>query len=183
MDKNVLRSVLRDLSAGQTVSVQLRGTPASRSYSVISTKRGRGKHGSLLATLRMLDEPMQFLDIGTPQNEDVLSMTVDGNFYGVRTEREDPPTYRPDEAQATRMKAGLIRLTGEAGRGSRLRLESSVPEYNGLFTVANGRLERGKYGQVHLWLTPEGSEDTIELWSYRHSGIITSFEVLNEACS
>jgi hypothetical protein len=72
---------------------------------------------------------------------------------------------------------------GEAGRGQRVRLDSTVPEFNGTFSVTQGRLEKGKYGQVHLWLTRENAEATdipeIELWSYRHSGIITDFEVLS----
>ena len=178
MDKAVLRSVLRDLVPGQEMDVHLRGTPGSKAYSVVSTKRGRGKHGSLLATLRMIEEPMRYLDIGTPQNSDILSIATNGNFFGVRSEREDPPSYPPNEAQASRLKAGLNRLTGEAGRGQRVRLESSVPEYHGAFVVTSGRLEKGKYGQVHLWLTREGTEETVELWSYRHSGIITAFEVL-----
>jgi hypothetical protein len=178
MDKNVLRSVIRDLTPGETIKVHFRGGPGPEDLSVVSTKRGRGKHGSFLAALMRPDALNEQVEIGTPRNEDIISILSRGNFYGVQTEREDPPTYAPDEAQATRMKAGLNRLTGEAGRGQRVRLESSVPEYHGTFVVTNGRLEKGKYGQVHLWLTREGSEETVELWSYRHSGIITSFEVL-----
>ena len=112
-------------------------------------------------------------------------MSVNGNFYGVRTEREDPVVYDPDMAMASRLKAGLNRLTGEAGKGRVVRLMSRVPEYNGTFLVAQGRLEKGKYGQVHLWLAPEGSDalsvdltGCLELWSYRHSGIISEFEVI-----
>jgi hypothetical protein len=176
MDKNVLRSVLRDLTPGETINVHFRGTQGPQAYQVVSTKRGRGKHGSLLATITC--EQLGEREIGTPRNEEIISVLSRGNFYGVNTEREDPVTYPTDEAQATRMKARFIRLTGEAGRGSRVQLESTVPEYNGTFTVTNGRLEKGKYGQVHLWLTSERSGETVELWSYRHSGIITSFEVL-----
>lgn len=178
MDKGVLRSVLRDLTPGDAIKVHFRGTEGPKAYLVMSTKRGRGKHGSLLATIARDDSGER--EIGTPRNEEIISIMSRGNFYGVQTEREDPPTYRPDEAQATRMKAGLNRLTGEAGRGQRLRLESTVPEYHGNFVVTNGRLEKGKYGQVHLWLVREGTptSEVVELWSYRHSGIITSFEVL-----
>lgn len=178
MDKAVLRSVMRDLVPGQAISIHFRGLPGAQGYTVVSTKRGRGKHGSLLA---MVGLPGQSpVEIGTPRNADILSMTVNGNFYGVQTEREDPPAYRPNEAQASRLKAGLNRLTGEAGRGQRVSLQSSVPEYDGSFVVTRGRLEKGKYGQVHLWLVREGAptSEIVELWSYRHSGIIAAFEVL-----
>jgi hypothetical protein len=167
---------MRDLTPGDVVKVHFRGTEGPRAYLVMSTKRGRGKHGSLLAVIAC--DELGEKEIGTPRNEEIISIMSRGNFYGAQTEQEDPPTYAPDEAQATRMKAGLNRLTGEAGRGKILRLESSVPEYNGTFVVTNGRLEKGKYGQVHLWLTREGTAESVELWSYRHSGIITSFEVL-----
>lgn len=176
MDKTMLRSVMRDVVPGQEISVHFRGTPETQKYTVLSTRRGRGKHGSLLAMIQRTGAP--YIEIGTPRNKDILSITVNGNLFGVRSEREDPPTYEPNQAQASRMKAGLNRLVGEAGRGQRVRLESTVPEYQGNFAVTAGRLEKGKYGQVHLWLTREGTQETVELWSYRHSGIITAFEVL-----
>lgn len=176
MEKTVLRSVLKDLTPGQVISVHFRGQPGPQGYTILSTKRGRGKHGSLLA---MMEHPGQTpVEIGTPRNMDILSITVDGNFFGVHSEREEPPVYPTDDARATMMKAALNSLTGEIGRGKRLRLESDVPEFNGTFVVTQGRLEKGKYGQVHLWLTREESQETVELWSYRHSGIITNFEVL-----
>lgn len=177
MEKTVLRSVLKDLTPGQRIEIHFRGTPESEFVTVVGTKRGRGKHGSLLATIQRNGSSLT-TEIGTPRNMDILSITVDGNFFGVHSEREEPPVYPTDDARATMMKAALNSLTGEIGRGKRLRLESDVPEFNGTFVVTQGRLEKGKYGQVHLWLTREESQETVELWSYRHSGIITNFEVL-----
>jgi hypothetical protein len=177
MEKTLLRNVLKDLTPGQRIEVHFRGASEPEFVTVVGTKRGRGKHGSLLTTIEVGPES-RLIEIGTPRNMEILSVTVDGNFFGVHSEREEPPVYPTDDARATVMKTSLNTLTGEAGRGKRLRLESSVPEYNGNFVVTQGRLEKGKYGQVHLWLTREETEETVELWSYRHSGIITNFEIL-----
>jgi hypothetical protein len=181
MDKKILRTVIEGLQANQQVSIRMRGRATAEDFTVIQTKRGKGKHGSLTATVQRGDGTV--LSIGTPKNLDVLNITVNGNFYGVQSEREEPPVYKTDDARATQLKTSLSPLVGEAGKGRILRLESSVPEFNGTFTVVNGRLEKGKYGQVHLWLVPEGQtqteENTVELWSYRHSGVIENFEVPN----
>jgi hypothetical protein len=181
MDKKILRNVIEGLQANQTISVRMRGRATAEDFKVIATKKGRGKGGSLKATIQRGDGTV--LEIGTPENLNVLSVTVGGNFYGVQNEREEPPVYATNDPQATRLKTTLAPLVGEAGKGKILRLESNVPEFNGRFTVMNGRLEKGKYGQVHLWLVPEGQtqteENTIELWSFRHSGVIQDFEIVS----
>ena len=179
MDKTTLRNVIRDLTPNQNITVGFRDGSLSGAYTVVSTRKGRGKHGSLLALLR--SETGNSVEIGTPTNLAVLNVTVDGNFYGVASAREEPPAYPTNDANATLMKSTLNKAVGEVGVGKTLLLESSVPEYNGTFTVLRGRLEKGKYGQVHLWLAPVGQEptdeNTMELWSYRHSGIITNYEL------
>lgn len=177
MDKTLLRNVIRDLTPNQTVTVGFRNESLTGDYTVVSTRKGRGKHGSLLALLR--NRAGETVEIGTPTNLNVLNITADGNFYGVHTAREEQPAYPTNDANATLMKSVLNKAVGEVGVGKTLLLESTEPEYNGAFKVLRGRLEKGKYGQVHLWLAPLGqepnSENTLELWSYRHSGIITSY--------
>jgi hypothetical protein len=178
MNKAILRSVIRDLTPNKVVKVGFRDSSLNGTYTVFSTRKGRGKHGSLLAMLRN-EENGNTVEIGTPKNLEVLNLTVDDAFYGVNTAREEPPAYVPNFATATLMRHALDKAIGPIGEGKTLHLESTVPEYNGTFTVLKGQLERGKYGQVHLWLVPQGQEpnasNTVELWSYRHSGIITSF--------
>jgi len=187
MDKAVLRSVISDLVVGSTVQVHFRGTQGPENYFVLSTRRGKGKFGSLLATLQLAGPDgatLSPIEIGTPRNQDIISITSSGNFYGSLTEREDPPTYEASEAQAVRLKMAFRDLVGPAGEGRRVKLTSQVADYNGTFTVTQGRLEKGKYGQVHLWLERsnpmDGENASVELWSYRHSGIIEDFEVVPE---
>lgn len=179
MDKTLLRTVIRDLTPNQNITVGFRDGSLNGNYTVVSTRKGRGKHGSLLALLR--HENGNTIEIGTPTNSAILNITVDGGFYGVNTAREEPPVYPTNDANATLMKSTLNKAVGEVGVGKTILLESTVPEFNGTFKVLRGRLEKGKYGQVHLWLVPEGqeptNENTLELWSYRHSGIITRYDL------
>lgn len=159
----------------------MRGNDRPIDATFLELKRGRGKGASLRGLFRLANDNAVF-EVGTPTNSEILNITANGEFYGVHSEREEPPTYETNDERSALMKATLNQLVGPVGEGKRLRLESQVPEYNGLFTVIRGRLEKGKYGQVHLWLCPEGQEpsedNTVEFWSYRHSGIITAFEVL-----
>lgn len=185
MDKAVLRSVLKDLVPGGTIKVHTRGSDGPRNFVVLSTRRGKGKFGSLLASLQLMDSEgatLAPIEIGTPRNQDIISITSGGEFFGSMTEREDPPTYEPNEPNAVRMKTSLRGLVGPAGEGRKVRLTSRVSDFNGAFTVTQGRLEKGKYGQVHLWLERDnpmdGENASVELWSYRHSGIIEDFEVV-----
>lgn len=180
MDKTILRNVIKGLLPKQEINVRLRSSANAESFTVIETKTGRGKHGSLLVTMAKADGTV--VTMGTPKNQDVLNMLVNGEFFGVNSEREDPPAYRTDDANATTLKAAFLELVGEPGKGRSVRLDSTVPEFQGTFTVVNGRLEKGKYGQVHLWLCPVGqtqsAENTVEFWSYRHSGVVNGFAIL-----
>lgn len=180
MDKTILRNVIKGLLPKQEINVRMRSSATPENFTVIEVKKGRGKHGSL--SVAMIKGDGTVITMGTPENQKVLNVTVNGEFFGVNNEREDPPTYRTDDANATNIKAALHELVGEAGKGRNLRLESTVPEFQGTFAVMNGRLEKGKYGQVHLWLCPVGqaqtADNTVEFWSYRHSGVVTGFEIL-----
>jgi hypothetical protein len=41
---------------------------------------------------------------------------------------------------------------------------------------------KGRFGQIRLKLTNDAGAQT-ELWSYRHSGVVTGFEILGSAPS
>lgn len=183
MEKSILRSVLMGLSVGQQVSVLFRGAEAIVPLEVVAVTTGRGKGGSKLAVLRDCDGTEYRM--GTPTCSEVLGMQVGDTFLGVRSASEEPPVYPTDLTRAVAYKAMMTSaencLVGPQGAGRMVRLTSELPEFNGIFVVMSGKLERGKYGQVHLTLQslsdePGGSRP-VEFWSYRHSGVVVGAEV------
>lgn len=186
MDKKILRLVLESLQPDQVVSVHLRGSPPE-DYRVVNVKTGRGKHGSFIATLQAFtpsadnpSAPFRSLTIGTAKNLEVLSISVNGERHGVASERDEEPIYEVNTAMAANLKAGLLPLVGLRPDDQKIvRFESANPAFNGRFIVRSANLAKGKYGQVHLSLFPEESNQLpIEFWSHRHSGLIQNFEVL-----
>jgi hypothetical protein len=119
--------------------------------------------------------------VGTPKHLDVLNISVDGNFYGITDERQEPFIYPVNEEMAVNFKTAVKTAIGKNDE-VKLQLTSSLPYLNGTFRVANSRNEKGKHGQLHLWLIPDGQDmtetNTVEIWSHRHSGVIQSFQVL-----
>jgi hypothetical protein len=179
MDKRVLRTVISGMVVGQEVGVTFRGaqTALSGAFKVLNRKTGRGKGGSLLAVLQSLGDGTT-VTIGTPDNEAVLNVSVAGTQFGSASESDEPRTYPTSEARALALKEQMRVLVGDAGVGRQVRLTSAIaPEFNGLFTVNRAQLERGRYGQIHLFLTNAGGS-TLEVWTYRHSTAIDSFEIV-----
>ena len=123
--------------------------------------------------------------IGTPTSEQVLSMEVAGTFVGVDDERQDLPPATPKLELAAEIKAKMRSIVGEGGIGRKVRLTSSFAPLNGVFVIHFSKIENGKFGQVHFHLSNELDPDEmlIDFWSYRHSGLIDSFEVLPETDS
>jgi hypothetical protein len=179
MDKKKLGEVLTSLNKNQTVQLQMRGRPAPETYRVVESKRGRGKGGSRVATFQRDDGTV--ITVGTPKHLDVLNISVDGNFYGITDERQEPFIYPVNEEMAVNFKTAVKTAIGKNDE-VKLQLTSSLPYLNGTFRVANSRNEKGKHGQLHLWLIPDGQDmtetNTVEIWSHRHSGVIQSFQVL-----
>lgn len=180
MDKQELRKVLQGLQPGDTVSVTFRGEKADKSgeYTVVKTKTGRGKGGSQLVELKTADG--ELLVTGTPESDDILHVVApDGTLHGFETEAEVPPTFETDAGGASRLKETFSKLVDAEGQYT-VDVESTHEPFNGTFTVLKAVQKRGRYGQVVLTLQAQGS-DPFEVWSFRHSGVITSFTVRGEA--
>ncbi len=188
MEKTLLRSVIVGLNPGQEIEVVFRGSLADRTgtFRVVNTRRGRGKGGSQLADLIQLDgfggselpADIGAISIGTPKNDDILNVTVDGAFFGYRLESEVPANYETNGDQAILLKETFKGLMNAAETRPMVEIEAAgAPEVNGNFTVVDARQLRGRAGQIVLTLlTQEGN--TVELWSYRHSGVVTNFTVV-----
>lgn len=179
MDKKTLSEVLTNLTKNQTVQLQMRGRPTPETYTVVESKKGRGKGGSRVATFQRDDGTV--ITVGTPKHLDILNITVNGTFYGITDERQETPIYPVNEEMAVNFKTTVKTAIGK-NEEVKLQLTSSVPYLNGTFRVVNSRNEKGKHGQLHLWLVPDGQEmtetNTVEILSHRHSGVIQSFLVL-----
>ena len=175
MDKQELKSVIQGLSAGDSLTVNFVGEKAdlSGAFKVLGTKRGRGKGGSLLVELEASDGST--LTTGTPESNVILNVvTADGTLVGFQNEADLPRLFDVDTARAVALKEQLGSLLDAEGDVT-VDVESSEEDFAGKWTVKSARKSRGRYGQVVLSLD-NGSVQR-ELWSYRHSGIITRITI------
>jgi hypothetical protein len=177
MNKKELKTLIAGLSTSEQVTVTFLGDLVDNSgvYEVLGVKTGRGKGGSKNMVLKAADGTL--LEVGTPQSESILHViTADGLLHGFETAEDMPKSYETNAGRATELKAQMVDLVGTVG--ARVRLRSTEPQFDGDFTVAEAELLRGRYGQVRFVLEDD-SGATTQLWSFRHSGIVTSFEVLS----
>ena len=185
MEKSLLRSVLSGLVENQEITVNFRkcSTNPSAIYRVLGTRTGRGKGGSLLADVVLASEATvtdeNKLVIGTPHNDQILNVVVNGDAIGYTSEDEIPIMYETNKERSDELKA-LVRSSFKdffEGKGTprKIAVVSSVPELNGEFTVTGVKQLRGRGGQVVLE-TAEGRE----IWTRRQSGVIESITVIDE---
>jgi hypothetical protein len=176
MEKPVLKTVIQTLTPGDRVTVAFRGTRVSESgeFEVVTTKRGRGKGGSQLVELKT--SAGELVTTGTPESEVVLHIiTPDGTLHGFESEADVPPTFETDPLRAAELKEKFSTLVDAEGQYT-VAVRSTHEAFNGTFTVARATQLRGRYGQVVLTLArPTG--ETFDVWSFRHSGVITGFDV------
>jgi len=174
MNKRELRQVISEqFQPGMTVQVTLRDL--SGDFEVVGKRCGRGKGGSWLADLRHVASGTE-VTIGTPASDNVLNVTVGDTFYGLQNFEDLPPTYDTDVSRAVTYKEQFRSLLDG---GSTVRVGSvRAPEINGTFRVTGGRQLRGRGGQIVLALENVSNGERADLWSYRHSGVIDTFEVV-----
>jgi len=177
MEKKQLKALIEGLSAGDKLSVTYLGDYADRSgdFEVTRITTGRGKGGSKLMHLRAADGTEMVT--GTPESENILHViTTDGTLHGFEVATDVPRTFETDPAAHARLKLQMRDLVGTTG--ARIRVEDSKGEFGEEYTVTQAELLRGRYGQVKFTLQRDDGSFT-SLWSFRHSGIVTSFEVLS----
>lgn len=189
MDKKDLKAAISGLTTGDSLSVTFLSTmptgPSNTRYdgiralagqsvefTLVGTKKGRGKGGSQLMVLKAADGST--ITTGTPHSDVLVNITTPAGMVGHESESAVPRTYETNAGRASELKAQFKGLVGTVGAS--VRIESSEADYNGTFTVRSAELLRGRHGQVKLML--ESGDRTVEVWSYRHSGVVTSFEIL-----
>jgi len=185
MEKSILRSVLSGLVENQEIVINFRERSAnpSSTYRVLGTRKGRGKGGSLLADVVLASEATvtdeNKLVIGTPENDQLLNIVVNGDTIGYTSEDDIPIIYddinmeRSNELKAY-FRAEFKDFFDGTGTPRKIVVVSSVPELSGEFTVTGVRQLRGRGGQVVLE-TAEGKE----FWSRRQSAVLESVTVVD----
>lgn len=182
MEKTLLRSVIVGLVPDQVIGVVFRGKlqHLTGDFSVVETRRGRGKGGSRLADLKSLQLEVgeDLVTIGTPKNDDILNIRVDGQLFGYTNELEVPANYETNAGRGALLKEQFRGLMDAAETRPMVEIVApQAPEINGNFTVVEARQLRGRSGQIALVLA-DADGNTRELWSYRHSGVVDSFIVV-----
>lgn len=178
MDKSALKSVINGLTPGQVIGITFVGDKAhlSRDWTVVKVRTGKGKGGSKL--LELVDGARNTITTGTPESGYILNMTVNGTVHGATSEADLPVVHETNAARATELKEAFRSLVGAEG-DRRVSIESSIADLNGTFTVNRGVQLRGRGGQIRLELErPDGT--SAEVWSLRHSGVISSFTILGD---
>lgn len=191
MDKKDLKEAIAGLTTGDRVSVTFLSTMPTGAanirydsirefagqtveFTLVETKKGRGKGGSQLMVLKTADDKK--VTTGTPHSDVLLNITTPTGKVGHDSEADVPKSFETNAGQASALKNSFKDLVGM--QGATVRIESSEPEYTGTFTVTDAEQLRGRHGQVRLSLTAEDGRQT-QVWSYRHSGVISKFEVLS----
>lgn len=179
MDKSVLKSTIKALTAGQEINITFIGAKShlTGDWSVVKTKTGKGKGGSKLMELVNADK--ETLTTGTPESQYILNMTVNGEMIGYASEADIPVVFEKNVEQSNILKAAFLSLKGAKGNKI-VTITATVPELTGTFTVNKQTQLRGRGGQIRLDLARVGTNETVEAWSLRHSGIITSFVVTSD---
>jgi len=178
MDKKQLKTVIEGFVCPEEVSFTFVGELAERSgtYMVTEVKTGRGKGGSKLLTLQAPDGST--FVTGTTQSDVILNVTTkDGMMHGFENVADIPKIFETDAGKAANLKKQMSELVGT--KGARIYVGDSTGEFNSEFTVTHAELVRGRYGQVKYTMQKADENSPVTyLWSFRHSGIVTDFKVL-----
>lgn len=180
MNKHEAKSLIASLEAGTHITINLADDLVHRSgsYKVLGTRRGRGKCGSLLLDLQSNEDDSLFT-IGTPQSSKIVNFSLpDGRTVGLENALECNIKYDIDVPRAVALKEefkNLLTVTPE--NGVKVVVSATKDQFSGTFDLLGARQVRGRFGQIVLTLRNAAGEKQ-ELWSYRHSGIVTRVVVV-----
>ncbi len=184
MDKNTVRSFINSLAPGSSIVVNFIGdsltdsrgvhVAESGTFTFNRQSRGRGKGGSLI--MHLVNASGTEIHVGTSHSDNILNMKVaGGELVGYANVADMPIEYPKNEQNAAMLKRAATPLVGTTGL--RVKVTSSLPHLNGVFTVQHASQLRGRNGQIVLTLSSDNQ--THQLWTYRHSGVVTSIETLS----
>ena len=181
MEKQELKKAISKLSVQDQVKVTFLGERLSSKtgeYKIVAKKKGRGKGGSLLLVTTNVNTNEEVV-FGTPDSDSILNLTLgDGTFLGYRTEAEVPKVYPTNSGRAVQLKEQLKELL--TVENITVEIDSTEPEFTGVFKMKNVEKISGRYGQMIMNLVNNKTGVEKQLWTFRHSGIINSIKVLTK---
>lgn len=193
MEKQALKTVLEQLKKGEEIKISfvggrgafsldkmikvgmpLQGFIVNGTYKIFSVKKGRGRHGSLILTLASPSNPEEpWCQLGTPTNDEILSIESQGVLYGAVSEKDIEKQYAKDIDAAMALKKKLSPLLHlKEGVKLKLQITSPEPQFNGVFDLLSAKAMTGRWGQIKLELSNIQTNEKVELWSYRHATIV-----------
>ena len=179
MDKLQVRKLIDSVAPGDKISFNFAGdlSESSGEFKVLKVRPGRGKGGSLLIELQAADGSL--ITTGTPYSEKIINITtVDGTVHGLSSESELRTVYSVDISRAVALKEQFKTLQTMTTGDTVIEVESTEPSIAGKFKIVSSKQLRGRFGQIVLGLVSVETGESQELWSYRHSGVITRISVL-----
>jgi len=178
MDKKQLRTLFSELTPKKVFNLTFIGDMAHRTgdWTVLKIRTGRGKGGSRLVD--MVNAAGHKLTTGTPDSDKILNVTIDGTTHGHTSESDIPSVYEKNHSRAIALKETFVQLLPAEG-DVEVTVKSTIDDYSGTFTVNKATRCKGRGGQIMLSLENVKTGAKVDLWSYRHSGIVTSFEITN----
>lgn len=178
MDKKELRTLICQLTPSQVIHITFVGAKAylTNDYTVLKIRTGKGRGGSKIVDL--VDGSKNTISTGTKDNESILNITVGGVRHGHTDAAEVLTSYAKSKTQGGDLYRKFSQLL-EAEGDFTVRVESPMPSLAGDWTVNGASRAHGRVKQIKLSLENVEDGRKTELWSYRHSGAVTKFDILD----
>jgi hypothetical protein len=186
MNKGILKILFSRTVVGEELVVNFipQYKQYSGKYKITLSKVGRGKSGSRVVELQHLETGEKLTrmtipggeqrDFGTAVSDIILNVTHNGVMYG-DTDTTTPNAY-PRSPETSELLKSVFDALISKHEGQTLLVKSSEPEFDGKWTFVSGRVIPGRHGQRILTL--KRGNETRELWSYRHSGIVSEISLV-----
>lgn len=179
MDKKELRTLICSLTPSTRIHITFTGSKAhlTTDYTVCKIRTGKGRGGSKIIDL--VDAFKNTVSTGTKDNESILNITVAGTMHGHASEAEAPSSYKKDRGVGETLRKQFNSMLDAEGDYT-VRIESPMPDLQGTWVVNKASKVQGRVGQTKLMLESPSDGRKTEVWSYRHSGAISKFEILGD---
>jgi len=174
MDKTTIRNAFATFAVNDKITLRCTRETSSLSgdYEITEIKTGRGRAG--MCKILTLKGETTF-KLSTKDCGSIVSISHNGNFYGSDQETHTNKVFPTNFEMHKHLKDVVFDMALKTQQG-RFDIKSDEPSFNGIFSVVSAQLKAGRWGQVVVDLKREDTGELVQLWSYRHSGIIQSVE-------